>query len=150
MAGEVWFYHLERSSLDAVLPPLLEKSLERGWRALVRTPSPERVAHLDQALWSYSDEGFLPHGRADEEDAERQPVLLTTGTDNANGANLLVLIDQAPAGDIDGFARTVLMFDGRDERALTEARAEWKRLKAEGRELAYWQQGARGGWEKKA
>ena len=40
---EVWFYHLERTSLDQALPELLEKTLARGWRALVRTPSRDRV-----------------------------------------------------------------------------------------------------------
>ena len=35
-ACEVWFYHLERTSLDQALPELLEKTLARGWKALVR------------------------------------------------------------------------------------------------------------------
>ena len=34
---EIWFYHLERSTLDQVLPTLLEKTLERGWRALIKS-----------------------------------------------------------------------------------------------------------------
>ena len=29
---EVLFYHLQNMTLESVLPPLLEKSLERGWR----------------------------------------------------------------------------------------------------------------------
>ena len=33
--AELWFYHLERSELERALPPLLEKCLQRGWRALV-------------------------------------------------------------------------------------------------------------------
>ena len=36
-ACEVWFYHLERTSLDQALPELLEKTLARGWKAVVRT-----------------------------------------------------------------------------------------------------------------
>ncbi len=44
---EVWFYHLERASLDQVLPELLEKTLARDWRALVRSTARERVEHLD-------------------------------------------------------------------------------------------------------
>ena len=43
---EIWFYHLERSTLDQVLPGLLEKTRERGWRALVRAEGRrERLAH---------------------------------------------------------------------------------------------------------
>ena len=44
---EVYFYHLERRTLDDVLPTLLELSLKRGWRAAVQAASDERVAALD-------------------------------------------------------------------------------------------------------
>ena len=44
---EVLFYHLQNMSLENVLPPLLEKSLERGWRVVVQSTSPERTDALD-------------------------------------------------------------------------------------------------------
>ena len=40
---EVFFYHLESRTLEQVLPALLERSLERGWRAGVQASSVERV-----------------------------------------------------------------------------------------------------------
>ena len=89
MSCEVWFYHLERTSLDQALPELLEKTLARDWRALVRTPSPERIEHLDGWLWSYRDDAFLPHGTEHEPMAERQPVLITSGLTNPNRADAL-------------------------------------------------------------
>ena len=33
---EVLFYHLEHQPLERVLPSLVEKTLERGWRAVVQ------------------------------------------------------------------------------------------------------------------
>ena len=95
---EVWFYHLERTGLDQALPELLEKTLQRGWKAVVRTPQPERVEHLDGWLWSYREDSFLPHAPADEPGAARQPVLLTTGAENPNGADALFLVDGAEPG----------------------------------------------------
>lgn len=149
MAGcEVWFYHLERSSLDQVLPELLEKTLQKGWKALVRTREPERLEHLDGWLWSWRDDSFLPHGTADEPLAARQPVLLTTKTENLNGAQALFLIDGAEAGDLSPYERCILLFDGRDETALAEARGRWKSFKAEGLPVSYWRQGETRGWEK--
>ncbi|MBP7704715.1 MAG: DNA polymerase III subunit chi [Caulobacter sp.] len=147
---EVWFYHLERSSLDQVLPDLLEKTLKRGWRALVRTREPARVEHLDGWLWSWRDESFLPHGTSEEPFAEHQPVLLTTGQDNPNKANALFLIDGAEAGDLSPHERCIVLFDGRDDAALAEARGKWKAFKAQGLPVSYWQQGEERGWEKKA
>jgi len=148
-ACEVWFYHLERSGLDQVLPELLEKTLQRGWRAIVRTAEPNRVEHLDGWLWSYRDDSFLPHGADDEPGAARQPVLLTLGQANVNAAQALFLVDGADEGDLMGYARCLVLFDGRDEAALAKARAQWKSVKAKGLPTSYWRQQARG-WEKQA
>jgi DNA polymerase-3 subunit chi len=147
---EVWFYHLERSGLDQVLPDLLEKTLSRGWRALVRTGDPLRVEHLDGWLWSYRDESFLPHGVAGEGHDADQPVLITTGEANPNGANVLFLVDGAAPGELKGFARCVVLFDGGDEAALQVARGRWREVKAAGLPGSYWRQSERGSWEKQA
>jgi len=147
---EVWFYHLEGSSLDAVLPGLLEKSLERGWRALVRTTSKERMHALDDILWSYRDDSFLAHGRADDPDTELQPILIAYDARDYDARQLLILIDRAEANSIDAFERVILLFDGGDEAALSDARARWKKFKDEGTAVTYWQQNALGRWEKKA
>ena len=147
---EVWFYHLERSGLDQVLPELLEKTLARGWRALVRSSDRDRVEHLDGWLWSYRDDSFLPHGADGEPMAERQPVLIATAAGNPNAADVLFLIDGAEAGDITPYTRCILLFDGRDEEALRLARGRWKAFKSAGHPVSYWRQGAERGWEKQA
>ena len=97
---EVWFYHLERSTLDAVVPELLERTLAKGWRALVRASSQEMLEHLDRWLWAYRDDSFLAHGLEGEPAAARQPVLLTLGAENTNEAQALVLIEGAKATDL--------------------------------------------------
>lgn len=146
---EVWFYHLERTSLDQALPELLEKTLSRGWKALVRAREKERAEHLDGWLWSYRDESFLPHAPADEPGAARQPILITTAFENPNEADALFLVDGADPGDLSGYARCVVMFDGRDEAQLAVARSQWSALKGRGHPASYWKQQARG-WEKQA
>ena len=147
---EVWFYHLERTALDQALPELLDKTLQRGWRALVRTGDVQRLEHLDGWLWSYRDDSFLPHGLAGEPLADRQPILLTTDAENLNAAQALFLIDGAEAASLDGYERCILMFDGRDEAATAEARERWKVFKSAGHPVSYWRQGAERGWEKQA
>jgi DNA polymerase-3 subunit chi len=147
---EVWFYHLERTALDQALPELLEKTLARGWKALVRTTAPERIEHLDGWLWNYRDDSFLAHGTDGEPLAPRQPILLTTGQDNLNGAQALFLVDGAEAGPLDGYERCILLFDGRDEAATAEARGRWTGFKAAGHPVSYWRQRAERGWEQQA
>ena len=149
-ACEVWFYHLERTGLDQALPELLQKTLRRGWRALVRTPDPGRVEHLDGWLWSFRDDAFLAHGLASEPLAERQPVLLTTGEDNANQSQAVFLLDDAEPGALEGFERCLVLFDGRDEAAVAAARRRWSELRERDLPLSYWRQSAEGRWEKQA
>ncbi len=57
---EVLFYHLQDMTIENVLPPLLEKSLERGWRVVVQSTSEERTEVLDAHLWTYREDFFCP------------------------------------------------------------------------------------------
>src|SRR5665811_1526715 len=93
---EILFYHLHGQKLESVLPTLLEKSLERGWRVIVQGASEERIDALDAHLWTYRDDGFLPHGTWREPEAASQPVLLTVNDGNPNGSSVRFLIDGAP------------------------------------------------------
>ena len=147
---EVLFYHLQQQPLEAVLPTLLEKSLERGWRAVIQATTEERLVALDDHLWTFSDESFLPHGTDREPDAAEQPVVLTLADRNPNGAAVLFLVEGAPVpDDASAYRRLVLLFDGNDEEALAAAREHWKAIKAAGHEATYWQQDERGRWDKK-
>ncbi len=148
---EVLFYHLQRQPLEKVLPVLLEKTRERGWKALVEVGSAERQRALDDHLWTYAERSFLPHGVDGEPACETQPILISTGRNNPNGADVRFLVDGARLGtDLEGYQRLVLMFDGEDPQALDAARADWKQAKASGAAASYWQQNADGRWEKKA
>ena len=146
---EVYFYHLEQSPLERVLPDLLEKTLERGWKAVVRAGSPERVEALNDQLWAYGRATFLPHGSKPDGEEARQPIWLTEAEENPNGAAILFLVDGADTEAVSGYTRVCDIFDGNDEEALAAARARWKRAKDAGHTMAYFQQdGAR--WVKKA
>jgi DNA polymerase-3 subunit chi len=146
---EVNFYHLTRSSLEDALPRLLVKTLQAGERALVLLGSPERVEALNTHLWTFDPNGFLPHGAQRDGEAERQPVWLTHLDENPNKATFLFVADRARSDRIGDYKRCFEMFDGRDDEAVTEARARWKSYKEQGHNIVYWQQ-TDGGWEKKA
>lgn len=147
---EVLFYHLQQAALEQVLPSLLERSLERGWNAVVRVGNPERIEPLCASLWTYRDDSFLPHGTSEDGPLEAQPIVLTGDNDNPNEAGVLFLVDGAEPHRLDGYERCVLMFDGRNDEAVGAARAHWKTLSADGHDVTYWQQNDAGGWEKKA
>jgi len=146
---EVLFYHLEHSPLERVLPELLEKCLERGWRAIVQAGSRERVEALDASLWTYSEASFLPHGTDYQDNPQNQPVLLTVENGNQNNAHVRFLVDGADTDDVSGYVRAIYMFNGREEEALINARKQWKAYKDSDHELTYWAQNEAGKWQKK-
>jgi DNA polymerase-3 subunit chi len=148
--AEVLFYHLTESRLEDALPPLLEKSVGRGWRAVVQTGSDERREALDAHLWVYRDDSFLAHGGDHDAHAAEQPILLTTGSGNANGAQIRFLVDGAAPPDLASYERAVFMFDGHDAEQLERARAHWKDMRAAGHQVTYWQQTPEGRWERNA
>jgi len=151
--SEVLFYHLERRGLDDVLPGLVEKTRERGMRALIRAESSDRAGAIDSLLWTYDDQSFLPHAQQGDGEGADQPVLITVEGGNPNGAQLLFLVGGAEAPDwssdaAKAFARIVLLFDGRDPEALQMARAAWKGAKAASHDVTYWKETPTGKWEK--
>lgn len=146
---DIAFYHLTRKPLEAALPELLEKVVERGLKAVVRAGSDERVASLNDLLWTYRKDGFLPHGAAVDGNGEQQPIWLTAGTDNPAGAPVLLLVDGVMADDLGEFDRCLDLFDGRDDDAVAGARDRWRAARAGGHSVTYWKQGDRG-WEKGA
>ena len=147
---EVLFYHLQNMSIENVLPPLLEKSLERGWRVVVQSTSPERTDALDAQQVGGDDDSFLPHATWRAGDAQDQPIILSIEEGNPNQANVRFLIDNAalPA-DSDSYERVVLVFNGDDDEALAAARTVWTDCKARGFEVTYWQADERGRWQRR-
>lgn len=144
---EVLFYHLENQPLERVIPVLLEKTLERGWRAVIETGSRERAEALDAILWTYREDSFLPHGIAGEQTDPLQPVLITTEADNPNGANVRFFVDRAVPREVEGYERIVYLFSGHDPEAVAEARGAWKAFSS-AHAVTYWQQDPGGRWVK--
>lgn len=147
---EVLFYHLERQPLERVLPQLISKTLERGWRAVIQAGSEERVEAISMALWVTGEESFLPHGTPRDGNADLQPVWVTHTDENPNAATVRFLVDRAIPGDVSALNRVVYVFDGKDAEALAEARSAWKTSQAAGHAVTYWKEDAHGRWQKQA
>lgn len=158
--SEHWFYHLTDADAVDVLPALLEKTLARGWRAVVRCRDEEQMARLDDILWTYRDAAFLPHGRADRPQAARQPVVLSLDDGRPNQAQAAFLLapdgrnaDREPLEDDEAaheesVERTVILFEDGNEEMRGWARRRWRALAAAGADVSYWRRGPDGRWRK--
>ena len=147
---EIFFYHLERQPLEKVLPRLIERSLDRGWRVVVRTDSGERTEALSAFLWTFSEEAFLPHGTKADGNGSVQPVWLTSDDDDPNRANVAFFVGGAPVENVEGYIRAVVLFSGDDPEAVERAREKWKWAKTAGHQISYWQQDEGGRWQNRA
>jgi DNA polymerase III subunit chi len=153
---EIWFYHLLDAPLERVLPALIERAIDRQWHCIVQAATPERLAVIDELLWTYTDESFIPHGTAQEGDAQHQPVYLTCGPENPNAAAVRFFMERAQIEPVlagaqgRSYKRCLLLFDGNDAEQLADARQQWAVLKAGGHDLAYYQQSEDGRWQQKA
>jgi DNA polymerase III subunit chi len=149
MMTEILFYQLKGQTPEQVLPALLQKSLERGWRVVVQASSEERVEALDAHLWTWRDDSFLPHGTWRDGEAAQQPIVLTANEDNPNGADVRFLVEGATMpGDARAYQRVVLLFNGEDPDAVATARAHWNEAKSAGLQATYWQADDKGGWRR--
>ena len=149
--SEILFYCLERKTVEDILPGLLERTIERGWRAIVRVDSDERLRALDVHLWTYAEQSFLPHGTHETGYASQQPVYLTTGSENPNDATVLfIAAGEIPCdwpGPFEKFARVVVMFDGQNPANASAARHSWLAAQRAGHSAAMWRQNSSGKWE---
>src|SRR5262249_19862520 len=133
-----------------VLPPLLEKSVERGWRVVVQSTSQERADALDAHLWTYRDDSFLPHATWRVADAGDQPIILSVEEGNPDRATVRFLVDNAPLReDSASYERMVLIFNGEDAEALAAARLAWADCKSRGFDVTYWQADEQGRWRRR-
>lgn len=146
----IQFYQLSTSPLEKALPRLAEKAYSAGFRVHLRLPTPELVEYYNNALWTFAQDSFLPHGTANDASPEKQPVFLSATPDAPNEPNVLMVTDGAEPANANAYQRILDIFDGRNEDAVAQARARWKQYKEKGCEVSYFKQNDKGAWEKAA
>ena len=132
-----------------MLPGLLERSLGSGL-ALRRRGRRGAGAGARRLLWTYSDDGFLPHGLEADDGAEQPVVLVTMAAIRTVPRCASSSMGRRFPPIAAAYERLVLIFDGNDEDAVATARERWKEAKAAGLAATYWQQDESGRWDKRA
>jgi DNA polymerase-3 subunit chi len=146
------FYHLQKQTLDEVLPKLVEKAYRTGAKIKIKVGNEARVEFINSLLWTYNEESFIPHGSKKDGFAKEQPIWLSSEDDNPNQSEMLFLVDGADIelSQIGNFSRIFNIFDGNNEVSLQQARDFWKSLSTTDNEKNYFQQDDNGRWNKKA
>lgn len=137
------FYQIKIKPFDFVLPSLLEKVLAAGHKVLVKTDSEAQTKYIDDLLWTYNADKWLPHGTEKDGNEASQPVFLSDSNncdkDNPNGADVLVLLGadkDIKLSDLAVYKRVLLLFD-ESEINTVNARLIWKQAESEEIEKNY-------------
>ncbi|HEY8964198.1 MAG TPA: DNA polymerase III subunit chi [Alphaproteobacteria bacterium] len=146
---EIRFYHLQRTSEDRAIPQIAHKAYQSGKRVIIKGTSDEQVEKLNGVLWTFSADIFLPHGSAEDKFEAQQPVYLTAGNDNPNGAKIIITTPGCTVENPGAFDLCCEMLDGKNDAQIAGARTRWKDYKDKGFDVSYWQETEKG-WEKKA
>ena len=151
MMTRIDFYHLQRQSLEEVLPKLLLKAYGLGKKIKVRVGDDSKLEYINSLLWTFNDESFLPHGSKKDGFASQQPIWLSIEDSNPNEAEFLFLIYGAIEDfeSIEKYERIFNIFDGNSEADVVLARNFWKGCKDREICLNYWQQDEKGIWTQK-
>ncbi|NKJ41002.1 DNA polymerase III subunit chi [Novosphingobium sp. SG720] len=130
------FYQLSRDPAELVVPLIARNTLGAGERLLVVSEDDAQLERIGEALWTRLPDTFLANGRAGGAHDARQPILLSTAVEPANGAQFVALAD---GGWRESEAARVFLLFPPDR--IDEARATWRLLGTrEGVERKYWRQ----------
>jgi len=69
-------FHFNATDRLAYACRLVRKVHRAGHRIVVHSDSPDFLRHLNEALWTFSPQDFIPHVMATDALADRTPVLL--------------------------------------------------------------------------
>lgn len=146
---DIRYYHMEQSTLDQALPAIAVKAFQSGKRVMIRVPDKKEATRLNDLLWTFHPNVFLPHGGEGDKNAADHPVWITSKDDNQNNADILILTHGCVMDTVADFSLCCEMLDGRVESQIKDARTRWKIYKADNHDLTYWQQDENGKWNKK-
>ena len=111
---------------------LARKAHDANLWTLVLTRDVEQAQQLDELLWAFDEEAYIPHQIAGDEEDELTPVLIASPeVDTPMRALVINLRDEAVSGSFD----RVLEVVPADDSARGPLRERWKQYQARGLEL---------------
>lgn len=126
-------FHVNLGDPVAYACRLLRKASTSGAQ-LVVVGNPAQLRELDQALWTFSPQDFIPHGVAGATPAPvlaRTPIVLAPDAQAAPHRQVLVNLTQEVPVGYEAFDRLIEIV-GSDTEGLTSARVRWKHYAGSG------------------
>lgn len=148
---QIIFYSTAPLQVEKTLFALLEKSLEKGNKSLLLFKEKEKCLSINEQLWTYKQNSFLPHISEDDQiyDNIDVPVYLSTKNENPFKAELLFSIDGFLPDNIDHFERVIIIIDVNDELLNEKYKNYYLDIKQNFEDIVFYKSDDNGKWIEK-
>lgn len=101
--ASVSFCEIKGTKWDLGVCELVEAAYREGSRVYLWAESEAEARRLDDLLWTFRDDSFVPHGLWQGEPACDEPIAVGWKPGNPNRATCLVLARDAAASEVTGY-----------------------------------------------
>ena len=115
---QIDFYVLQEQSTGGRLKlacRIVEKAYRLGHRVYVRTGNSDDTNVLDDLLWTFSQNSFVPHQLSAESDSRESPVVVGEHPPVAEGTDVVISVADDPVSDFTAYSRIVEIVGCEDE-----------------------------------
>lgn len=124
---KVTFYDIPHEQAFALAAKLAQAAWDKGKRLIVRCEDTHQAKALDDHLWTYRDESFVPHEVSDGALHDtRARIVLTTGDVAPIEPDILLQLAPAERAFAERFGHVIDLVDHRDDARLTASRQRYK------------------------
>jgi DNA polymerase-3 subunit chi len=138
---EILFVETTARRMEVQACEIAERNYLQGDKLQIIAENQEQAKRLDDLLWTFKPDSFVPHGigtgSADESD---QPVVIITEKERLGKINALLMMDYVEAELVSQFSRAVHLIVVDDPERLERSRGYWTELKEAGFTLRHQKQ----------
>ena len=137
---KAFFYNASHRDVVADIAWLTENIFKKNNRIIIFCTDQETAELVDEFLWSYRDDSFIPHSLKKYGEASHNPILVTTDLDEGYDHNVLLAFNGVliKKNDWQRFAKIYYFFDDQDIKEKENARSMWKIFSSLDVDCKYW------------
>ena len=137
---KAYFYNSSKRNVISDISLLIERLFQDKKSILVYCKDQETVEFIDEFLWAYKEEGFIPHSMETKEQSSIYPILITTNIHQDYKHNVLLALSGIIVEEKDWqkFTKAYYFFDDQENKERENARLMWKSLYALNIVCKYW------------
>ena len=137
---KVYFYNSSQRDIVADIAVLAEKLFLKNDSILIFCTDQETVSVVDDFLWAYREDSFIPHSIKNNEKPSGYSILITTSIDERYEYDILLVLNGGLIKEKDWqkFTKIYYFFDDQDNKEKENARYMWKTFSSLNAECKYW------------